>query len=87
MVEPFKVVVTQLQNLSGWMLFNKLVLGVPAVSVQPDTLRINPGPNSELSDISCSHSASAEQGQEAARLRGTEGLNLLHVSEPGRRES
>lgn len=47
---------------------NKLILRVPAVFIQPDTPRITPGSHSELSGISCSHSASAEQGQEAARL-------------------
>lgn len=41
---------------------------MPAVSAQPDTPRINPGPNSELSGILCSHLASAKRGQEAARL-------------------
>lgn len=52
----------------GWMLLNKLILRVPAISMQPDTPGINPGPNSELSGISCSHPASAEQGQGAASL-------------------
>lgn len=72
------------------MLLDKLILRVPAISVQPDTPGINPGPNSELSGISCSHPASSEQGQGAAslvRLQGTEGLDLLYVSEPGRHES
>ena len=61
------MVATRLQRLSWVDAFNKLILRVSAVSIQPDIPRINPGPNSELSGISCSHSASAEQGQEAAR--------------------